>query len=336
MEDAEAEKRRKTERQRERRAERIAAGLCYVCGKARESTAQGTERLCGYCAEKKGESELRRRARKREKRAAERGEVAAAGAYTPRRGVCPYCHRKRLVPHGRSADGRGYRYRCEQCGRTSTGIVPLTAHDPQKARCPFCGGPCQRFSAHLLKSSGALRQRYRCTVCGKYNTDLYPEPPKRLPGEGVKRHTMAFYLNPSAQRGLIEYCNARRMSAAQAIREIFRRANAEPVVRVSTGRVVRDWDGSPRVIVTSPAARRPTPEEDAELARYGLPDLRPGVMRARMRRRGEHRHAPTVLVSCRVCVRLDDAAKAGLLKEMRRTGRTHQEAARGLLSRAMG
>ncbi|GEM_PF-2265208 len=326
---AEQRRRKAAEKDRARRAARIAAGLCRDCGKPRNATPHGTPQFCERCSEARLERTRAFRARKKEERAA-RGETLRS--HKPRHGVCPHCRHERLTPHGRTDDGTGYRYLCGYCGRTSSGIVPLAPPDPQTSPCPYCHAPCRWSSAHRLKN-GALRRRYRCTACHRYNTDLFPEPPLRQPGDPPLRHRLTIYLNPMANLSLIHYCNTRRMSAAQAIRDIFRRANSLPTVRVSTARATRDRDGRPTVLVTSPRpAPPPTPEETAQLARYRLPDLRPDVTRARARRTGEHRHAPTVLVSTRLAVRLDDAAKAGLLKEMRRTGRTHQEAARHLIT----
>jgi hypothetical protein len=322
----------KRESARRCRAAKKAAGLCSVCGKPRDGSTNGTGVRCGRCLERGRETNRRYEDRLRARRAAERGEEAKpARVYL---GVCPHCRRKQLSPHGRTNDGRGYRYLCQNCGQTSSGLAPLERPDPRNCPCPYCGGPCTRHQARRLKRGGVIRQMYQCTVCGKCNTDLYPEPPRHDPADGPLRHSYTFGLNPAAQRNLIEYCNATGLGLGRAIRTIFRAANEAPVVRVSTARVVRDRDGFSRVVVTSPAARQPTPEETAALARYRLPDLRPETTRARSRRRGEHRHAPTVLVTAQVRVRLDDAAKAGLLKEMRRTGRTHQEAARALLARA--
>ncbi|GAB4470235.1 MAG: hypothetical protein OHK0029_43000 [Armatimonadaceae bacterium] len=104
------------------------------------------------------------------------------------------------------------------------------------------------------------------------------------------------------------YCQRHKMSLAQAIRAILRNV-AVPKAAVS-GRAVRF---APEV---------------SPLAFAGLPDARGD---SRRKRRGLARDMPSVYVTLKVSVGLDDLSRQGLVRMARGWGVTHQEAMRRLV-----
>jgi Transposase and inactivated derivatives len=222
---------------------------------------------------------------KRNPRTAPDGAAGAAPGRLER--ICPYCQSENCIKTGRRpAEAWRQRYRCKQCHRTHTGVLPVR---PREA-----GGPTVR----VLRIGIGLR----------------------------------------AQTNLTVYCSARVLSPQQAIREIFRQYAGEAGdIRVSTARVVYDpREQCSRIVVTTPRAHAPQcrPLTDAEARAISFADLRPENARRLALRRGSERYTPTVYIAVRLNVSLDALAVTGLVRAMRRTGLSHQDAARWLIQNA--
>lgn len=219
------------------------------------------------------------------------------------------------------AEGR-QRYLCRACGALSFGQG--RPPDPPPFPCPYCRGRCTRHGHH----PGTGRQLYRCTACRRVNTLLWPDTP-RSPG-GPFRHTVGIGLSIPAQRGLTAYCLARGMSVPQAVRALFREAAVEPPPSWSVARRTIDRWGRPSASVESPAPRPAAPPTSEELR--PLSHLTAETARQRMRRPDDGRYQHTVGVIAHITVRLDDLAKAGLVRTARRLNLNHQDAVRHLLA----
>lgn len=298
-------------RQARIRATRLYDGVCLECGGKR---GDGGDLLCWVCRERANIVAT-------EQCAGERERLARDAA--PR--SCRHCGDTRLNKR-RLRHGRPY-YSCRACGRYSPGdgVSQTPAED---RACPYCGGPCRK-DGH---SGPRRRQVFHCARCARHNTLLWPSD--HAPLGGPFPHDKNFCLNRAAEYGLIAYCQAKKMSVAEAVRDILCRAAVAPLLTVATIRTSTDWDGIPETVVVRPkplSAPEPLPPGPLR-----FPDLRPEATRKFGSQRDEARFRPTVLVTYRAHVRLNDAAMSGLLRVMRLRGLNHQEAARALLAEARG
>lgn len=245
--------------------------------------------------------------------------------------VCPFCGEKRGNRQGIHNGKQGYLCRaCKRCWRGP--LAPL----PDRT-CPYCKGFCVKKGTRpegkgdrrkktplqqwLDRGASATPlpppvQIYKCTVCGKVNTELWPDTPKvRRTAHRYDRsrypYRVKLYLDAAAENGLVEYQYRRKISAAQAVREIFAKAIRPNFLAAAFPR---------------PAGEPPRIPPGAVL--HPLPDGRP---REAERRRGKLWGHREVIVVRTLSVDLDAPAYLGLL---RATGdsRTRQEAARSLLS----
>ena len=216
-------------------------------------------------------------------------------------GVCVFCGSGALQMNGVTKHGQ--RYRCKGCGRVMCGFpVPeatlagrqSTAHP---FRCPKCKGEAR---VHAREADG--RCRLRCMVCGRNFTDGYRVSPPDM-STGPFPHKKTFNLNIPASKGLAALCQAKGMSAVQAIRFVLCEAAGD---------------------------LPPTPEEVGTV----LNDIRPVMVPQLVARRmwGHRGYGLVVLVVERVRVCLNDTAKAGLVRTMARLRCDHQAALRHLLA----
>jgi hypothetical protein len=205
------------------------------------------------------------------------------------------------------------RYRCRAtgCGRLSYGRVadPRIPADEDR-RCPNrgCTGRCVKMGRD---SRG--RQLYWCFACRKKNTRLWPTSTRKSQEGGPFPYTRTFYLGLIHAKALDAYCQRHNLSPAQAVRRLFRSWADHPLGNVLLAR---------RVLAPAVAAPR-------ERIPRRLPDLRRPATAKRMAS-GNRLHM-TVLVTWKLGVALDTAAYQGLLRFMRMTGLSHQDAVRALI-----
>ena len=234
---------------------------------------------------------------------------------------CPHCGGRSVRPHG-DYKGRG-RFMCRACGRTSYGETTAPAPKPIRHPCPHCGGRCHKGGPDYRG-----RPRYHCTVCGRWNTRLYPQDP-RPPG-GPFPHKFSICLNVTARDNIVRYCNATGLKLAQAVRAIFTEAGQKPLACIASARRVYDAFGQVDDIVVTRRSVQGEPINPAT----PLPSVQWEAASKFSRQTGAEWHAPTVVVAYRYTIRLNDAAKVGLLQTMRARRMNQQEAARCLPTEA--
>ena len=173
--------------------------------------------------------------------------------------------------------------------------------DTRGMRCRFCGA--EKVSFKELAKTGA--PRYRCRGCKRTFQMMHCRtPPPCFSGEaGPFPHRKTFNLNVPASKGLAALCQAKGMSAVQAIRFVLYEAAGDAP---------------------------PTPAEVGAV----LSDIRPVMIPQLVARRmwGHRGNGLVVLVVERVRVCLNDRAKAGLVRTMRARRCDHQAAVRHLLA----
>ena len=292
---------RKMETQRVRIAAWHDAGLCNTCGR----TPREGKLTCQTCTVR---AEVARQRR-----------IAAAHAKTladPDAPACRHCGSRDLARRGRPAAVP--LYNCRACGRRTD-----TLADPAPDQtCPHCGARCVK-SGHNARG----RAYFLCTACGRRNTNLWPAP-DTSPG-GLFPHKMTFYLGPLAFNSINRYCQAHKMSIAQAIRHIFRAAVSQGGPKWAVSRQVYDptWDEYRTVITRpKPSVAPPIP------ANTRVPDIRSQTTTERMKQGRFHR---PVAQCFQASVALDDLAKQGLLRTMQVRCLNHQQAARALIGEAI-
>ena len=196
--------------------------------------------------------------------------------------------------------------------------------------CPDCGGRCIRFG-RTGRQGGGRRRRYQCAVCQRTNLGMGRRLRFRRGGAG--RWKLTFYLNDTANDGLLAFCGRYGVTYGEAIRRIFREAAVQGPFTGATGRLGWDAFGEPVVRVRYAPRRILRPGEVPVRLPRRLPDLRAMVARKRMQQGGEARYRPSVLLVRLVGTVLDDLAMAGLVETAQHYRMTHQEAARLLLTR---
>ena len=142
---------------------------------------------------------------------------------------------------------------------------------------------------------------------------------------------MLFNLSEIASQALDAYCQKKTMSVAQAIRDIFIRAAQAPASFVAVGSArsygVASHSASPG---STSNVRPPLPEILPGGVQF--PSAFPAALAKLVRMRVQGDFAPTVLVTWKVAVRLNDLALASLLEMMRRRGLNHQDTARAIIA----
>ena len=226
--------------------------------------------------------------------------------------VCTHCKSKELSKAGQRNGKK--RYICRTCHRSSYGLPP-----DLRPRCPQCKGTVQA----MLCRDG--RYSYRCPGCrftflSEYKIARREKSKERL------RHNIAIHLNRQARARLWEYMQATRYGEAQAVRAIFRHVLSGKVFRVC-------WGTSPRSRLLTRVQRDP----GAAAMRFPNLSRESALQKLKHVEKGGHYGGgfqPTVLVVHRLTVRLDDAAKEGLVYAMRFLSLNHADAARWLLTNA--
>lgn len=223
--------------------------------------------------------------------------------------VCTHCKSKELNKAGQRNGKK--RYICRTCKRSSYGLPP-----DLRPRCPQCKGTVQA----MLCRDG--RYSYRCPSCrftflSEYKIARREKSKERL------RHNFTFTLNPAARARLWEYMQATNFREAQAVRAIFR--------HVLTGKRFLGCRGTtPRSRLLTRIDRNPA----AAAMRFPNLSRENALLKLRHVERGGHygggfQH--TIIGVHRLTVRLDDAAKEGLVYAMQYLNLNHADAARWLL-----
>lgn len=290
-------------------ADHEARGLCRVCVRPR---VEGMK-VCAACRER---DSARGKARSVRLRAEQVREMREAAAH-PDGPECPRCGNgaRGFVLH--ESFGETW-FRCRGCWKPFTPKLPVL---PPPEGCPYCGGTCTNRGRN---DNGA--RRFRCTVCGRSNTRLWPaEAP--APGGPFPRK-LSINLGPLASIRLNAFCQKYKLSTVQAVREIFRRAAAQPTHKWAVARRSSDLDWDDGVVIHSAKVE--------DNSRYDptvrFPNLSSALMKERMKRGKKH---CSVAVSQLVTVRLDDLAMIGLLKTMQGRSVSHLAAARALIEEAV-
>lgn len=226
------------------------------------------------------------------------------------------------------------RYRCKGCGRVMCGFpIPETTlagrqSTEHRLRCPNCKGAAR---IHSREKDG--RCRLRCTVCGRNFTDIYRNSPP-VPGEGPFPHARTFNLGPTAVRALTALSQKMRLSNVQVIRWVLRQEFGRPPVVWAISRMGRSsLTGKREMLISRPRNHvlPPQPEEiKAVFPNRSAEIMRDSRRRALLTDRPGTAFSVHGVAQVRVC--MDDQAKAGLVRAMRRFDCDNQNALRRLLA----
>lgn len=235
--------------------------------------------------------------------------------------VCAHCKSHNLMKHG--FDGGKQRYLCRDCNRRSRGFLP-----PPRPRCPHCKTPNPTKRSKVSHN----RARYQCRACRR----CFTETPLRGFNEHglVAKQQFTVKLNAAANNALRRYIQATGLTTAASVRAIFRTALDEDAFATVTG-AKATYDDQGRFTGTRIRHVRYRPEpQSPEAIAAPLPSLRNDNTARLQAASPNWLFGSYIGCVAQVCSKLDDAAKAGLLHAMTRTGLNHADAARLLIARA--